>query len=191
MNIKTRPLTQTEMHNLLEVSPVDWRHIFRLAYTTALRVGDMINLDATMPKKEIIVIEQKTKKTKRIIVGPAIEAAYKYFLNPEYRASIGKYNASRRGKLLPFGDSSSYRKAAIRYAAYAMIDLNRISFHSFRKTAATEITKNLGIFAAQKFLNHSRIATTMLYIDQDAIEVSSLLEAASLLAGAEDATPWN
>lgn len=186
MNIKTRPFTQKEIHSLFEVAPVDWRHIFRLAYVTALRVSDLINLDAKDPGIELSVIEGKTKKQKKIIVGPVVRSAFDFFLNPEYRKSIDKYESTRKDKLLPFGDSSTYRKATTRYAAYAMIDLNRISFHSFRKTAATEITKNLGIFAAQKFLNHSRITTTMLYIDQDAIEVSSLLEACNLLKEAEN-----
>lgn len=186
MNIKTRPFTQVEIRSLFDVAPIYWRHIFRLAYVTALRVSDLIALHAVDPGAEITIIEGKTKKLKKIIVGPAVKAAYDYFMNPDYRLSIAKYQSTREGMLLPFGDPSSYRKATIRYASYAMIDLNRISFHSFRKTAATEITKNLGIFAAQKFLNHSRLATTLLYIDQDAIEVSSLLEACSLLKDAEN-----
>lgn len=188
MNVKTRPFTQGELQALFNVTPVNWRHVFKLAYVTALRVSDLINLEAKDPGFELIVTEGKTKKQKKVLVGPAVRAAYDYFLNPDVRASIDKYKTTRKGMLLPFGDSSTFRKATIRYASYAMIDLYRISFHSFRKTAATEITKNLGIFAAQKFLNHSRLSTTMLYIDQDAIEVSSLLEAASLLKEYHDQT---
>lgn len=186
MNIKTRPFTLQEIHALFAVSPTAWRHIFKLAYVTALRVGDIINLDAKFPELEMSIVEQKTGKSKKIISGPAVKAAYEFFMNPAYRKSITKYQTTRKNKLLPFGSASTYRKATARYAAFAMIDLDRISFHSFRKTAATEITKNIGIFAAQKFLNHSRLSTTMLYIDQDAIEVSSLLEAASLIQEGKD-----
>lgn len=184
MNIKTRPLSQSELQKLLTFADPTWSNIFRIAYLTAFRVGDLIRLTwNNVTPTHIEILEEKTGKSKRVPIGPALKQALAYFDQPAIEDKFHNSYLGRPTHVLPFRDASTYRKALVRFCALAQIDLSRVSFHSIRKTAATAISDNIGIIAASQFLNHSKLSTTMSYIEVDAVEVSSFLEASSHLNG--------
>lgn len=166
MNIKTRPFTQEEFQKLLWVSPEPWRSIFHLAYLTGLRISDLLLLRSGSVPQRIIITEKKTGNVRNIQVNPSIITAWN---------RISAYSTNEY--LLPFRDQSSYRKAIYRYSAAAQIPLDRLAFHSIRKTTATQICNSMGIVAAYQFLGHKRISTTMKYIEMDALEIGGVLEA--------------
>lgn len=169
MNIKTRPFTTGELQALLLHSNEPWRSIFHLAYATGLRISDLLQIPFNPDHDSIIVVEKKTGTARQIRITPSI--AYDI-------RTIQNHGPLRvRRYLFPCRDVSSYRKAIVRYAALAKIDLDRIAFHSLRKTCATHISENIGIIAANQFLAHKSLNTTMRYIEQDAIVVSNFLEA--------------
>ena len=185
MNIKTRPLSQSELLLLFGFSSPTWKAIFTIAYITALRVSDLINLTFdNIVGDRLEVVEQKTGKSKSIVIGPSLRMALDYFSKPATRIQFSRmYSGDRENHLLPFSDPSSYRKAIVRYCALARIPLDRIAFHSLRKTAATAIAQNIGIIAANQFLGHSKLSTTMDYVEINSIEVSNLLEAREQFEG--------
>lgn len=183
MNTKTRPLTLAEYQSLIRHSPEPWSYIFQIAFITALRLGDLVDLTFDNIGDQITVVEQKTGKLKSIPIGPALRGCVDYFSSPSTRDRFHKqYSKGRIIHLLPFSDHSAYRKALVRCASYAMIPLERLAFHSLRKTAATMIAQNLGVIAASQYLNHSKLSTTMLYIEEDSIKVQNLLEAEAMLS---------
>lgn len=179
MNIKTRPLSQSELLQLYAASSPTWKAIFTIAYITALRVSDLIALTFdNIVGDRLEVKEQKTGKIKSIVIGPSLHNALEYFFKPATRIQFSRmYSGDRETHILPFCDPSSYRKAIVRYCALAQIPLHRVAFHSLRKTAATTIASNIGIIAANQFLGHSKLSTTMDYVEINSIEVSNLLEA--------------
>lgn len=182
MNIKTRPLTLCEYQKLVLASPPTWAHIFQLGFITAMRLSDLINLKWSDISNSINIVEGKTQKQRKIIIGHQLHSSLDYFRDPGIRFQYRKfYGQGRENYVLPFKDPSGYRKALVRCCAFAQIDLGRIAFHSLRKTAATQISQNLGVIAASNYLNHTKLSTTMLYIEEDAIEVSSLLESSAML----------
>lgn len=169
MNIKTRPFTVGELQALLLHSPEPWRSIFHLAYATGLRISDLLQIPYSTGHSSISVVEKKTGIERQIRITPSIAYDIQTIQN-HGTLRVRKY-------LLPCRDVSSYRKAIVRYAALAKIDLDRIAFHSLRKTCATHISENIGVIAANQFLAHKSLNTTMRYIEQDVIVVSDFLEA--------------
>lgn len=169
MNIKTRPFTEGELQALLLHSPEPWRSIFHLAYATGLRISDLLQIPYSIGQSSISIVEKKTGTERRIRITPSIAYDIQTIQNH------GPWHV--RKYLLPCRDISTYRKAIVRYAAMAKINLDRIAFHSLRKTCATHISENIGIIAANQFLAHKSLTTTMRYIEQDTIVVSDFLEA--------------
>lgn len=177
MNITTRPLTQDEAVRLLSSTPSPWTHIFSFSIRTGLRLGDIIRLRISdIGPSSISIIEEKTGKPKTIKLTDPIRNDIAFFRNPKNREALGMYYEKRPDHVFPYGDPSTYRKALIRYCILAMIDLDRVSFHSLRKTAATIIFNELGISHASQFLGHSRVSTTMRYIEIDQVEISSIMD---------------
>lgn len=169
MNIKTRPFTDAEIVTLLRESPQPYRSIFSIAYITALRISDLVNLPGQSLSGPFNIIERKTAKTNVIHPSTFLLSNWNYLLT-HYP---GKY-------LLPYRDTSTYRKAIQRICADLDIPIWRVGFHSIRKTAATTLYHNLGFVAATKLLNHSKPSTTLAYLEEDAIEVNNILEASAI-----------
>ena len=167
MNIKTRPFTLFEIQSLVSHSPEPWRAIYMIAYQTGLRVSDLLRLPFRLPASPFYLSEKKTGNTRKIQISPSIASSW---------ISIQSFGV-QRDFLFPFRDVSAYRKALVRHCAYCGIDLDRVAFHSIRKSTATHISENIGILAAMDFLGHKKLSTTMLYIEQDSVECANLLEA--------------
>ena len=172
MNIKTRPFTQDEFQKLLWVAPDPWRSIFQIAYLTGLRISDLLEIPYSEPPIILRITEKKTGTIRKIDVNLALRTCWNNLLS----YSSGVY-------LFPYRDASSYRKAIYRYCLKAQINLDRIAFHSIRKTCATDIYNRFGLVPAFQFLGHKRITTTMEYIEVSALEINNLLELTTLYNG--------
>ena len=172
MNIKTRPLSQAEFQRLLAETPNPWKSIFTLAYCSGLRISDLLSLKRLPIGYDITLYEKKTHRKNTIPINPPMREAWMFL----YNFHDGEY-------LLPFRDTSTYRKALVRFCKRSNISPYRIAFHSIRKTTATTIYQSLGFVAASRFLNHAKLTTTMHYIELDAIEVSNLLESSFHFGG--------
>lgn len=165
MNIKTRPLTQAEFQTLIWNTPNPWKSIFMLAYSTGLRISDLLLLEKKPCPPVLSVKEKKTGNRVTFKVSDSIRDSWNYL----YSGPWEKY-------LLPHRDVSTYRKALVRYCTLANIDTSRVAFHSIRKTTATTIFKSLGFMAANQFLGHVKQSTTMKYIEIDQVEIANALD---------------
>lgn len=166
MNIKTRPFTPAEFQTLIFSTPQPWKSIYLMAFNTGLRISDLLALKRKPCPQVIDIIEQKTHRRNTIKVTPNIREAWDYLFNYH----TGYY-------LFPYNDISTYRKALVRHCRKCGINTDRIAFHSIRKTTATSIYRSLGFAAASQFLNHAKLSTTMHYIEMDAVEIGSALDA--------------
>lgn len=165
MNIKTRPLTQAEFQTLIWNTPNPWRSVFMLAYSTGLRISDLLRLEKKPCPPVLYVKEKKTGNKVSFKVTPSIKEAWDYLANQPGDTW-----------LLQNRDPSTYRKALVRYCRLAGIDTSRVAFHSIRKTTATTIYKSLGFLAANQYLGHVKQSTTLKYIELDQVEIGSILE---------------
>ena len=166
MNIKTRPFLPAEFQALIFATPNPWKSIYLLAYCTGLRISDLLQLERKPCPDLIQLKEQKTKRKNVIVVTPQIRDAWDYL----YHSHDGQF-------LIQFRDPSTFRKSLVRHCQRCGISTTRIAFHSIRKTTATALYLSLGFVAASHFLNHSKLQTTLNYIELDAVKVGSALEA--------------
>ena len=172
MNVKTRPFTPAEIQLLISYSPSPWKEIYTVAYCTALRVSDIINLPPVQNPHGLTVKEKKTGHLKTIHASPALLRAWDYLI----RKNCGPF-------LISFRDSSTFRKAIQRHCRDLGISVDRVAFHSLRKTAATSIYHNFGLMAANQWLGHTKMSTTMKYIEEDSILIANSLDISIQLAG--------
>ena len=166
MNIRTRPFTEAEIQKLIWEAREPWRSIFTLAFLTGLRISDLLLLPSVPVGNSFHIIEKKTHRNLKIIVTPGIKKAWDTLL---------LYSVD--GFLLPFRDPSTYRKSVYRHCVKCFIPTDRVAFHSIRKSCATAIYHNHGFMAANKHLNHSKLSTTLHYIEDDSVKVANALEA--------------
>jgi len=166
MNIKTRPFLPSEFQALIFATPNPWKSIYLLAYCTGLRVSDLLQLKNEPCPDLLAIHEQKTKRKNVIVVTPQIRDAW----DSLHRSNDGQY-------LIKFRDPSTFRKSLVRHCKKCGISTVRVAFHSIRKTTATSLYLSLGFVAASHFLNHSKLQTTLNYIELDAVQVGSALEA--------------
>lgn len=136
------------------------RLIVRVCMHTGLRISDVLELKTAQLKRRMTIKERKTGKTRRVT----------------FPAELYNEMLSNAGKLWVFEGRTDWHKHRTRQTVYK--DIKRaaaffqrsgavrsgcIGTHTARKIAAVEAYQKGGLTAAQKLLNHSDPAITLLY----------------------------
>ena len=153
MNIKTRPLTQAEFQVLIWNCTPYWKAVYLLAYSTGLRISDLLQLPNDPCPNVIVLREKKTKRINTIKVNNIIRDSWEQL----------RLNNNTK-HLLVKRDVSTYRKSLVKHCKLAGIDTNRIAFHSLRKTTATTIYNSLGFVVSAADATLSRRSRSLSFL---------------------------
>lgn len=171
---KTRVFEDKELQKFFASFNLDkkvdyyYYHAFRLQYLTALRISDLLNLRKSDISKHFFITEQKTQKRKEV-----------YLCEEALRMAINLAEISDGEHLFTRRNSSSYRYAIKRYCQKAGIDSDRLSTHSLRKTMANKVAKLKGVKVASKLLNHAKMETTEMYLDDSQTSIEQAIDTIS------------
>ena len=148
--------------------------LFIIGITTGYRISDLLSLkfsdffeDYKTWKREIDIVEQKTKKRRTIPISDGIKTAINLYLKNKGGFLLNEYLfQSRKGKNQPL-DKSSARKIFNNMAINLELPYH-CSTHFLRKTFAywfLQIHKNdmSALATLQDILNHSSEKTTLKY----------------------------
>lgn len=157
---RTTYISRPEMAHILAALMPENRLIVRICMHTGLRISDVLELKTAQLKRRMTIKERKTGKTRRVT----------------FPAELYNEMLSNAGKLWVFEGRTDWRKHRTRQTVYK--DIKRaaavfqrsgavrsgcIGTHTARKIAAVEAYQKGGLPAAQKLLNHSDPAITLLY----------------------------
>ena len=166
--------------------------LFIIGITTGYRISDLLSLkfsdffeDYKTWKREIDIVEQKTKKRRTMPISDGIKTAINLYLKNKGGFLLNEYLfQSRKGKNSPI-DKSSARKIFDNMAT----DLNlpyHCSTHFLRKTFAywfLKVHKNdmLALATLQDILNHSSEKMTLKYCGIEKEKKEAMLKSVSEL----------
>lgn len=153
-------VSRPEMGHILAALMPQNRLVMRLAMETGLRVGDCLAIKTAALRYRMTVREQKTGKTRRIIIPRQ--------LLEELQASAGRIWVfeHRTDPLRHRTRQAVYKdvkRVARMFQRAGSVRKGQISPHSARKLRAVEAYQDGGLAAAQRLLNHSDPAVTLLY----------------------------
>lgn len=134
-----------------------------VAFSTGLRIGDVLALRTEQLAPRMSVRESKTGKRKRVYLGAS--------LLERLRAQAGAVWVFP-GALDPVGKHRT-RQAVwkdVRRAAKAMRVPGVIGCHTARKVYAVDIYRKRGLSAAQAALGHDSPSVTLLYLASELIQ---------------------
>ncbi|SFP10601.1 site-specific integrase [Salibacterium halotolerans] len=143
--------------------------LFVLGINTGLRISDILNLQVKHIQGHYIrIMEQKTRKQKRIRITPELFPYLKeYMRNMQHDDYLFQ---SRKGRNKPIQRSAAYRvlREAADYAGQG-----EVGTHTLRKTFGYHFYKQKkDVAMLQELFNHSYPSTTLKYIgvNQDAMD---------------------
>ena len=166
-----------DMKNRLALNGTRDELLFSMGINTGLRISDLLPLKVmdVKGKREYILKEKKTKKTKRIMLHAVfddIEEYTKFKSNDEYLF------ASRKGRHDPITRVQAYR---ILNAAAKDVGLEEVGTHTLRKTFGYHFyRKNQNVAMLQQLFNHSSPSITLRYIGITQDEIAEEWENFSL-----------
>lgn len=141
----------------------------RISDITNLKLCDIIKTDSCY---QLNIIEQKTHKERNFIVPSEL---YNYIENYCF-----DHNISCNARIVNISERAVQQllKECIEYLGY-----QKISTHSFRKMAATNVYENSGhdVALTQQFLQHSSSKTTMLYINRSTEQMDNAINKSLML----------
>ena len=148
----------------------------KVALKTGLRIDDVLSIKKKRLHLKIFVIEKKTGKYKRAYLGTdLLNELYAFAYKPPNLWNGSEYVFAHRTKK----DHHRTRQAVYKDVkkAVAKLKLNgNVTPHSARKCAAVREYKKRGSVAAvQKFLNHDKEMTTIIYALSDCSELVEAL----------------
>jgi integrase len=142
-------------HVLAALTPSN-RLVARVCLHTGLRVGDVVNLQTAQLKGQFWVTEQKTKKRRRVNLPASLLSQLKAQAGPVW-VFPGRRPGTHRTRQAVWAD--------VKRAARAFRLPQNVAPHSLRKIYAVELLKATGdARKVQKALNHSDMATTLIYV---------------------------
>jgi len=142
------------------------RAVLEVLYSTGMRVGELVSLDA--PRLDLahglIKARGKGRKERLCIIGEPAQAALRaYLAHPERRPAAGAADAvflNRRGGRLTARSVARLLGKYVRQVAIA----TGVSPHTLRHTFATHLLEaGAGLRDIQELLGHAALATTALY----------------------------
>lgn len=135
--------------------------VMELAYTTGLRLGDCLKIKRADFRQNMTIIEEKTKKKKKIHINKALFVKLSAYAD----------NSSKSAFIFPhrFDEKKHRTRQAVWYdvrrAAKALRCREHISPHSARKMYAVMLLhKGYSISQIKQKLNHDNEAVTIIYI---------------------------
>lgn len=157
-NLQIRSLSEAEEERLLQCCSSYLQDLVRFAINTGLRLGEILNLKWEEVDLEHAVIKMLVRKNRRMLEVPLNDTALAVvngwcgvrkceyvFYNPE---------TGGQWKDLWLGLKKACRKAA----------LNDITWHTFRHTFASRLTRNgADVVTVKELLGHSSLSVTMRY----------------------------
>lgn len=157
---RTIYISGPEMEHILAALMPANRLVVELCIATGLRVSDALEIKTVKLKRRMTIKEMKTGKTRRVVIP----------------AKIYTDMLSNAGRLWVFEGRTDWRKHRTRQTVYkdikkvsAMFQRSKsvragcIGTHTARKMAAVDAYQRGGLDAAQKLLNHSDPAITLIY----------------------------
>lgn len=157
---RTIYISGPEMEHILAALMPANRLVVELCIATGLRVSDALEIKTVKLKRRMTIKEMKTGKTRRVVIP----------------AKIYTDMLSNAGRLWVFEGRTDWRKHRTRQTVYK--DIKKVSgmfqrsksvragcigTHTARKMAAVDAYQRGGLDAAQKLLNHSDPAITLIY----------------------------
>jgi len=167
--VRSSYVSRPEMGHILAALMPQNRLVMRLAMETGLRISDCLSIKTAALRYRMTVREQKTGKSRRIIIPRQ--------LLEELQASAGRIWVfeHRTDPLRHRTRQAVYKdvkRVARMFQRAGSVRKGQISPHSARKLRAVEAYQDGGIAAAQRLLNHSDPAVTMLYALADQLPPS-------------------
>ena len=177
-------LEYSEYERLLERLREDkeylWELYARLGFCTACRSSDVLNFrwDDILDKNECVVVEQKTKKARRLTFNPSVREKIKELYKLLGKPEISDYIFVSKITQGPITVQYINRKLKEFKAKYK-IQIGNFSTHTFRKTFGRYVYEKYdrsaeSLILLNKILNHSSIAVTKTYIGITQDEVNSI-----------------
>ena len=163
---RTIYINRAEMGHILAALMPTNRLIVRCCIKSGLRISDVLELKTAQLRPRQTVREKKTGKTRRVVWGQELYA--------EMLAQAGRYYVFE-GRLDPRKHRSrqsvlkDIKKVAAVYQRAGSVRKGCVGTHTARKIAAVEAYRKGGLSAAQRLLNHSDPAITLLYALSDGV----------------------
>lgn len=135
--------------------------VVRVCMKSGLRVSDVLGLKTAQLKPRQTVREMKTGKTRRVVWGQDL-----YLQMLQQAGSVWVFESRtdpRRHRTRQAVYKDVKRAAAVFQRSGAVGRRQNIGTHTARKVAAVEAYHKGGLSAAQRLLNHSDPAITLLY----------------------------
>ncbi|WP_353933326.1 site-specific integrase (plasmid) [Okeanomitos corallinicola TIOX110] len=153
------------------------RMIFRVAYYTGARMGEVVKLktsDVYQESGKVLEVityqaaSTKTKETRQVPVNPKLKEFLQVYWQLQKPDHSG-YLFPGMTKHLQFQSADDAFRRAIRCAG---LDGLGFSTHSFRRTAATNLANaGIGIPVIQRFTGHRSLGNLQRYIDSSPVHV--------------------
>lgn len=137
--------------------------MFTIGINIGLRIGDLLSLRVSdiLEGTHIVIVEQKTEKTKRFLVNPKLRREVKAYARKMQLKTNDYLFPSRKGNG-PITRVQAYR---VLNKAAEMADVPDVGTHTLRKTFGyLHYQKYKDIALLQQILNHSNPKDTMIYI---------------------------
>lgn len=159
-----------------------WELYARLAFCTACRAGDVLKLKwiDVLDKNETTVVEQKTKKARRITFNPSVKKTihklWELMDSPNRNEYIFKNPKSDNAITIQYVNQK-LKTFRVKY----QIKIDHFSTHTFRKTFGRyvyDINNHSAesLILLNKILNHSSIQVTKAYIGITPEEIRSIYD---------------
>ena len=151
----------TQMGHILAAMMPTNALVVRACMKTGLRVSDVLSLKTVQLKPRQTVREQKTGKSRRVVWGQEL---YTQMLEQAGRIWVFESRTDpKRHRTRQAVYKDIKRAAAVFQRTGAVSKRQCIGTHTARKIAAVDAYRKGGIQAAQRLLNHSEPAITLLY----------------------------
>ncbi len=159
-----------------------WELYARVAFCTACRAGDVLKLRwiDILDKDETTVVEQKTRKARRIIFNKSVKSKIRRLWELMGSPNRAEYLFQNPQSDKPITIQHVNQKLKTFRVKY-QIKINHFSTHTFRKTFGRYVydTSNHSaesLILLNKILNHSSIQVTKTYIGITQEEIRSVYD---------------
>jgi integrase/recombinase XerD len=158
---KATVLTPQQLTDLWTELDEPYRLIAKIAYFTAARMGEVVQLQAADLRGTAIVYRAETTKT---------NTTREALIPAQLKVSLEAAALPSKGFLFPGSGEKGY--LTLRSCEYAvkkaadMIDVRGVSTHTFRRSLATHMhLQNVPLRAIQRITGHSTLSSLEAYLD--------------------------
>ena len=168
-------VSQTELEALREACRTDQeRCLVEVLYSTGCRISEALNIKIKdirfdLPQPEVMVIG-KGKKSRIVYFSPrSITAINRYLKTRRHESEWLFCNERGGGKMKKENAAKKFRELR----ELAGLEEKHVTAHTMRHTFATQAGKTAPIQIVQKMLGHSRLETTMIYVETSQDDVKA------------------